>query len=67
MSALSVLVVYLMGWCIGLVDETKVKQIIEYCESKPPFLVDKGPWYREAFERLGLEYRRETQGGGSAH
>jgi putative transposase len=47
--------------CIA-VDETKVKQILEYCENKPLFLVDKGPWYREAFERLGLEYRHETQG-----
>jgi transposase-like protein len=45
--------------CIA-VDETKVKQILEYCENKPLFLVDKGPWYREAFERLGLEYRHET-------
>jgi transposase-like protein len=25
-------------------------------------LVDKGPWYRWAFERLGLEYRHERFG-----
>jgi len=25
-------------------------------------LVDKGPWYRWAFERLGLEYRYERFG-----
>jgi len=40
--------------------EIFLKQILEYCENKPLFLVDKGPWYREAFERLGLEYRHET-------
>jgi len=40
--------------------EIFLKQVLEYCENKPLFLVDKGPWYREAFERLGLEYRHET-------
>ena len=25
-------------------------------------MVDRGPWYRWAFERLGLEYRYEEQG-----
>jgi transposase-like protein len=25
-------------------------------------IVDKGPWYRWAFERLGLEYRYERFG-----
>jgi transposase-like protein len=32
------------------------------CTDKPLVLVDKGPWYRWAFERLGLEYRHEEQG-----
>jgi transposase-like protein len=40
--------------------EIFLKQVLEYCENKPLFLVDKGPWYRDAFERLGLEYRHET-------
>ena len=44
----------------SLDSEIFLKQILEYCENKPLFLVDKGPWYREAFERLGLEYRHET-------
>jgi putative transposase len=43
--------------------EMFLKQVLEYCENKPLFLVDKGPWYREAFERLGLEYRHETPEG----
>jgi transposase-like protein len=35
-------------------------KILECCENKPIFLVDNDPWYKEAFERLGLEYRHET-------
>jgi transposase-like protein len=29
------------------------------CTNKPLVIVDKGSWYRWAFERLGLEYRYE--------
>ena len=43
--------------------EIFLKQVLECCVNKPMFLVDKGPWYREAFERLGLEYRHETPKG----
>jgi transposase-like protein len=43
--------------------EIFLKQVLECCENKPLFLVDKGPWYREAFERLGLEYKHETPEG----
>jgi transposase-like protein len=32
------------------------------CTDKPLVLVDRGPWYRWAFERLGLEYRHERLG-----
>jgi putative transposase len=32
------------------------------CTNKPLVLVYKGPWYRWAFERLGLEYRYERFG-----
>jgi hypothetical protein len=32
------------------------------CTNKPLVLVDRGPWYRWAFERLGLEYRCERFG-----
>jgi transposase-like protein len=32
------------------------------CTNKPLVLVDKGPWYRWAFERLGLEYKHERFG-----
>jgi putative transposase len=36
-----------------------LKKALRMCTNKPLVLVDKGPWYRWAFERLGLEYRRE--------
>jgi hypothetical protein len=32
------------------------------CTNKPLVIVDRGPWYRWAFERLGLEYRHERFG-----
>jgi transposase-like protein len=40
--------------------EIFLKRVLECCENKPTFLVDNVPWYRDAFERLGPEYRRET-------
>jgi transposase-like protein len=36
-----------------------LKKALKMCTDKPLVLVDKGPWYRWAFERLGLEYRHE--------
>ena len=35
------------------VDETKL------CIDKPMVIVDRGPWYRWALDRIGLEYRYE--------
>jgi transposase-like protein len=39
-----------------------LKKALRMCTDKPLVLVDKGPRYRWAFERLGLEYRHEEQG-----
>jgi putative transposase len=39
-----------------------LKKALRMCTDKPLVLVDKGPWYRWAFERLGLEYRHERFG-----
>jgi transposase-like protein len=36
-----------------------LKKALKMCTNKPLVLVDRGPWYRWAFERLGLEYRHE--------
>jgi putative transposase len=39
-----------------------LKKALRICTNKPLVIVDKGPWYRWAFERLGLEYRHERFG-----
>jgi len=39
-----------------------LKKALKMCTNKPLVLVDRGPWYRWAFERLGLEYRYERFG-----
>jgi transposase-like protein len=39
-----------------------LKKALKMCTNKPLVLVDKGPWYRWAFERLGLECRYERFG-----
>jgi hypothetical protein len=39
-----------------------LKEALRMCTDKPLVLIDKGPWYRWAFERLGLEYRHERFG-----
>jgi len=36
-----------------------LRKALRMCTNKPLVIVDKGPWYRWAFERLGLEYRYE--------
>ncbi len=39
-----------------------LKKALRVCINKPLVIVDRGPWYRWALERLGLEYRRERLG-----
>jgi len=38
---------------------TFLKKALKLCINKPVVIVDGGPWYRWALERLGLEYRVE--------
>jgi putative transposase len=35
---------------------------LDSCEGKPFIVVDRGPWYRWALERLGIFYFHETFG-----
>jgi transposase-like protein len=35
---------------------------MDSCEGKPLIVVDRGPWYRWALERLGMTYFHETFG-----
>jgi len=41
---------------------TFLKKTLKLCSNKPLVIVDRGPWYRWALERLGLEYRVERFG-----
>ncbi len=36
--------------------------VLKTCENKPKVIVDRGPWYRWALERLGLEYEHQRFG-----
>jgi transposase-like protein len=36
-----------------------LKKALKMCTNKPLVIVDKGPWYRWAFERLGLKDKHE--------
>ncbi len=37
-----------------------VKEVLDYCENKPKFIVDKAPWLIDALKSLGLEYEHQT-------
>jgi transposase-like protein len=39
-----------------------LKMVLRSCDGKPIVVVDRGPWYRWALERLGLTYFHETFG-----
>ena len=39
-----------------------LRKALETCTNKPIFLVDKGPWYPEAFRTLGLKWEHRAFG-----
>ena len=39
-----------------------LRKVLDSCEGKPVIVVDRGPWYRWALERLGIIYFHETFG-----
>ena len=39
-----------------------VRMVLDRCLNKPLIIVDRGPWYRWALDRLGLEYRYQRFG-----
>jgi putative transposase len=39
-----------------------LRKILDSCECKPLIVVDRGPWYRWALDRLGITYIHETFG-----
>jgi len=39
-----------------------LKHVLSKCENKPKILVDGGPWYKPALQRLGVEWEHITFG-----
>jgi transposase-like protein len=39
-----------------------LRKVLDSCECKPVVVVDRGPWYRWALDRLGITYFHETFG-----
>jgi transposase-like protein len=39
-----------------------LRKILDSCGGKPVIVVDRGPWYRWALDRLGITYIHETLG-----
>ncbi|ADC64514.1 transposase IS240-A [Ferroglobus placidus DSM 10642] len=37
-----------------------VREVLNYCENEPKFVVDRAPWLKRAVESLGLEFEQET-------
>ena len=37
-----------------------VKEVLNYCENKPKFVIDKASWLKRALESLRLEFEHET-------
>ncbi len=37
-----------------------LRKVLESCDGKPLIVVDRGPWYRWALEKLGIKYFHET-------
>ena len=43
-----------------LTTKSFIKEVPEYCENKPKFIIDKAPWLIQALESLGLEFKHQT-------
>ncbi|MCL7383690.1 MAG: DDE-type integrase/transposase/recombinase [Thaumarchaeota archaeon] len=51
------------SWCRNMIIALKFLRIVlDRCINKPLIIVDRGPWYRWALERLGLKYKYQRFG-----
>ena len=51
------------SWSRSMIVALKfIRMVLDKCLNKPLIIVDRGPWYRWALERLGLEYRYQRFG-----
>ncbi len=39
-----------------------IRMVLDRCSNKPLIIVDRGPWYRWALDRLGLKYQYQRFG-----
>ena len=46
-----------------LTTKSFVKEVLEYCENKPKFIIDKAPWLIDALKSLGLEFENISSFG----
>jgi putative transposase len=44
----------------GLAAEQFIREVLNYCDGKPTFIVDNAPWLKQALEELGLPYNAES-------
>jgi len=42
-----------------LTAKSFVKEVLNYCENKPKFLIDKALWLGRAIERLSLDFKHK--------
>ena len=51
------------SWSRNMIVAMKFTRIaLDRCLDKPLIIVDRGPWYRWALDRLGVEYRYQRFG-----
>ena len=43
-----------------LTTKSFIKEVLNYCENKPRFIVDKAPWLINALRSLGLEFEHQS-------
>ncbi len=43
-----------------LTTKSFIKEVLEYCENKPKFVIDKAPWLIDALKSLNLEFEHQT-------
>ena len=43
-----------------LTTKSFVKEVLEYCENKPKFIIDKAPWLIDALKSLNLEFEHQS-------
>ena len=43
-----------------LTPKSFIKEVLNYCENKPRFIVDKAPWLIDALKSLSLEFEHQT-------